>query len=81
MEIRRTTYLAAIKLATVLSVVAATIALGLGSLGEASQAALVLSVIAVGFVASWVQTGRAARSADHRRGHRLTMVPLRHPVG
>jgi hypothetical protein len=81
METRRATYAAAIKLALVLSVVAAAATLGLDAIGEVSQTALILTVIVVGFVASWIQTGRVSRSAAHRPAHRLTVVPLHHPVG
>ncbi len=81
METRRATYAAAIKLALVLSVVAAAATLGLEAIGEVSQTALLLTVIVVGFVTSWIQTGRVSRAAAHRPGHRLTVVPLHHPVG
>jgi hypothetical protein len=62
-------------LAVVLSVVAAVIALGLHAVGGVSQTALVLTVMA-----SWVQTGRISRSTAHHAAHRLTVVPIRHPV-
>ena len=81
MELRRETFGAAIKLAVALSAVATAIALGIDAVGGVSQTALVLTVMVVGFVASWVQTGRVSRSTAHRAAHRLTVVPLRHPVG
>lgn len=81
MELRRRTFGAAIKLAVALSAVATVIALGLDAAGGISQTALVLTVMVVGFVASWVQTGRVSRATAHRSAHRLTVVPLRHPVG
>ena len=81
MELRRKTFGAAVKLAVALSAVATAIALGLDAAGGISQTALVLTVMVVGFVASWVQTGRVSRSTAHRSTHRLTVVPLRHPVG
>jgi len=81
MELRRRTFGAAVRLAAALSVVAAALALGLDAAGGFSQTALVLTVMVVGFVASWVQTGRVSRSTAHRSAHRLTVVPLRHPVG
>jgi fermentation-respiration switch protein FrsA (DUF1100 family) len=81
MEVRRNTFGAAVKLAVVLSVVATAIALGLDAAGGISQTALVLTVMVVGFVASWVQTGRVSRSTAHHTAHRLTVVPLRQPVG
>lgn len=81
MELRREVFGAAIKLAVVLSVVAGAIAVGLGAIDGVSRTALVLTVMVVSFVASWVQTGRVARSSAHHHAHRLTVVPLRHPVG
>ena len=81
MELRREVFGATIKLAAALSVVAGAIALGLGALDGGSRTALVLTVMVVGFVASWVQTGRVARSSAPHHAHRLTVVPLRHPVG
>jgi hypothetical protein len=81
MELRRATFGAAVKLAMVLSVAAAAIALGLDAIGDVSRTGLVLAVMLVGFVASWVQTGRVRRSEAHHSAHRLTVVPLRHPVG
>ena len=81
MELRRRTFGAAVKLAVALSAVATAIALGLDAAGGVSQTALVLTVMVVGFVASWVQTGRVSRSTAHHTAHRLTVVPLRHRVG
>ncbi len=81
MELRRATFGAAVKLAMALSVVAAAIALGLDAIGDVSHIGLVLAVMLVGFVASWVQTGRVSRAEAHHSTHRLTVVPLRHPVG
>ena len=80
MELRRRTFGAAVKLAMALSVVATAIALGLDAVGGFSQTALVLTVMVVGFVASWVQTGRVSRSTAPHAAHRLTVVPLRQPV-
>ncbi len=81
MEIRRATFGAAIKLAVALSVVATIIALALDAIGEVSRPAVVLTVIVVGFVASWIQTGRVSRTAARRPAHRFTVVHLNHPVG
>lgn len=80
MEFRRNIFGAAVKLAVALSLVATAIVLGLGGVGGAEQTALVLTVMVVGFVASWVQTGRVSRSTAHHAAHRLTVVPLRHRV-
>ena len=62
MEISRRTWIAAIKLATVISAVAALIAIGASSVGEVSALALVVPVVVVAFAASWVQTGRVQRA-------------------
>ena len=80
MEVRRETFRAAVKLAVALSVVAGAIALGLGAVGGISQTALVLTVMVVGFVASWVQTARVSRSTIGHTAHRLTVVQLRRPL-
>lgn len=80
MDIRRNTYLAAIRLAVVLSTIAAAVALGLDAGGYVSRPAIVLTVIVVGFVTSWVETGRAARSPIEGHRHRVAVVPVRHPV-
>ena len=61
MEISRRTWIAAIKLATVISAVAALIAIGASSIGEVSAFALIIPVVVVAFAASWVQTGRVQR--------------------
>ena len=62
MEISRRTWTAAVKLAAVLSVVAAIIAVIASRLTDVPQAAIVLPVIVVAFVASWIQTGRVRRA-------------------
>lgn len=61
MEISRRTWTAAIKLAAVLSVLAAAIAFGVTLAGDVPQAAVVVPVIVVAFVASWIQTERIRR--------------------
>lgn len=63
MEITRRTWTAAIKLAVVLSALAAIVAFGVSRAGEVPQAAVVLPVIIVAFVASWIQTERIRRVA------------------
>ncbi len=63
MEIRRRTWAAAVKLAIVLSVVAAALAFGVSRLGDVPDAAVVLPVMVVAFIASWVQTERIRRRA------------------
>ncbi len=69
------------RLAAVVSAVAAIVTLVLGSIGEVSATALVLTVIVVGFSASWVQTGRVAQAVRRPARHRVTVVPNRHTVG
>ena len=63
MEVSRRTWTAAVKLAVVLSVLAAGLAFAVSRVGEGPQAAIVLPVIVVAFVASWVQTERIRRRA------------------
>ncbi len=63
MEISRRTWNAAIKLAVVLSVLAAVVAFAVSRAGDVPQAAVVLPVIVVAFVASWIQTERIRRRA------------------
>ena len=62
-NIDRRTWNAAVKLAVVLSVLAAGLAFAVSRVGEVPQAAIVLPVIVVAFVASWVQTERIRRRA------------------
>lgn len=63
MEISRRTWNAAIKLAVVLSALAAVVAFGVSRSGDVPQAAVVLPVIVIAFAASWIQTERIRRSA------------------
>ncbi len=60
-ELRRRTWVAALRLALIMSVVGAIIAIGASLAGDVAQAAIVIPVIVVGFAASWVQTGRVQR--------------------
>jgi hypothetical protein len=62
MELSRRTWAAAIRLAFLISVAAALIAVGVSSVGDVPQVAVVLPVIVVAFTASWVQTGRLRRA-------------------
>ncbi|MGH9135143.1 MAG: hypothetical protein ACRDZZ_14490 [Ilumatobacteraceae bacterium] len=75
MELRKATWTAALRLAFVVSAVAAAIAVALSAAGDVPQTALVAAVMLVGFVASWVQTGRVARVHHERR---VAVVPVRH---
>ena len=63
MEISRRTWTAAVKLAVVLSVLAAGLAFGVSRVGEVPQAAIVVPVIVVAFASSWIQTERIRRRA------------------
>lgn len=78
MEVRRQTLSAAVQLAIVMSAAAAALALGLNTIADVSALALVSTVMIVGFVSSWVVTGRVARSvgaASHT--HRVAIIPVR----
>lgn len=63
MEVSRRTWSAAVRLAVVISVVAALAAVAVTALGDVPQAAIVLPVIVVAFVASWIRTGQVRRRA------------------
>lgn len=63
MDVRRTTYGAAVRLALIFSAVSALAAVALQSFGEVSTTRLVIAVAVVGFATSWVQTGRVARTS------------------
>jgi hypothetical protein len=80
MEIRRATFEAAIRLATVLSVVAALAALTLDAVGEVSATRLTLLVAVVGFTASWIQTGRVSRAVTARSTYRVAVMPIRRSI-
>lgn len=64
MEIARRTWTAAIKLAVVVSVLAATAAFAVSRIGGVPRFAVVIPVIVVAFAASWMQTERIRRQAD-----------------
>ncbi len=61
MELRRRTWIAALRLAVVISIAAALLAVAVSSAGSVNEIAIVLPVIVVAFVASWVQSGRVQR--------------------
>jgi len=61
-ELSRHTWTAAIKLAVMISIVAAFAAVVVSAVSNVPQAAIVLPVIVVGFTASWIQTNRARRT-------------------
>ena len=69
---------AAIRLAITLSVLAAITAAVLYSAGILSQPTIVLGVIVVGFVSSWVRSGRLEqRRVPVHSAHRHATVPVR----
>lgn len=72
MELRRRTWIAALKLALVVSTVAALLAVAISAAGDVNEVAIVLPVIVIAFVASWVQTGRV-----RRRDLADAMLPVR----
>jgi len=81
MNTRRELFGAAVRLGIVLSTVAAFLTLFISALGDVSPAAMAGTVAAVGFVTSWVLTGRVAHPAPVRSQHRVSVVHLRQPVG
>ncbi len=74
MELRKATWSAALRLAFVVSGLAAIVAVALSAAGHVSPPALIAAVMVIGFTASWVQTGRVAR-VHHE--HRVVVVPTR----
>ncbi|HEX6658362.1 MAG TPA: hypothetical protein VF065_09795 [Ilumatobacter sp.] len=64
MEVRREMYMAAVRLALVLSLGAVLLAVAAQSVGELSAARFVSAVAVVGLVASWMVTGRVVRAAQ-----------------
>lgn len=73
MEISRRTWSAAVKLAVVVSIVAALAAVGVSQLGDVPPVAIVAPVMVLAFLASWIQTGRVRRSVAAE----LVSLPLR----
>ena len=63
MEVSRRTWIAAVKMAVVVSIVAALAAITITSIGNVSDTTIVATVAVVAFATSWVQTGRLQRSA------------------
>lgn len=59
MDVSRISWSEVLRLAVVISTIAAVIAVILTSVGDVSQTAIVVTVMVVGFVASWVQTSRS----------------------
>lgn len=69
MELSRRTWNAAVKLAVIISVAAALVAIVVSAAGTVPQAAIVIPVIVVAFAASWIQTGRVRRERVPLRLH------------
>ncbi len=63
MDISRRTWIAAIKLAVVISTIAAVAAVAVSTLGQIPDVAIITIVAVVAFAASWVQTGRVRSTA------------------
>jgi membrane protein YdbS with pleckstrin-like domain len=68
-ELSRRTWNAAVKLALIISISAAVLAVAISAAGDVPQVAIVLPVIVVAFVASWIQTGRVRRDQVPVRVH------------
>jgi len=67
MELSRRTWTAAVKLAVVISAMAALLVVAVSD--SVPQTAIVLPVIVVAFTASWIQTGRVRRETSIRHHH------------
>ncbi len=65
MDISRRTWIAAIKLAAVISTIAALAAVAVSTIGHVPDNAIVAVVAVVAFAVSWVQTGRVRNGAAH----------------
>jgi len=63
MNIRREMYVAAVRVALVLSLAAVLLAVAMQSIGELSVGRFVTAVAVVGFATSWTVTGRVERAA------------------
>jgi hypothetical protein len=59
MDVSRVNWSDVLRLAVIVSIVAAMVAVAATAVGGVSHAAIVISVMVVGFVASWVQTSRS----------------------
>ena len=68
-ELSQRTWNAAVKLAVIISITAAVLAVAISAAGDVPQVAIVLPVIVVAFVASWIQTGRVRREQAPFRVH------------
>ena len=64
MDVRREMYVAAIRLALVLSLGSVLLAVAMDTVGQLSVGRFVTAVAVVGFVTSWVVTGRVERTVQ-----------------
>ena len=76
MEISRRTWAAALKLAVVMSLVAALVAVVASAVGDVPAAVIVLPVVVIAFTLSWVQTGRVMRTVEVRTVHDRHTAPI-----
>lgn len=96
MDLRRSHWLAAVRLAVIVSAIAVAVTLALAAFGDISQTALVIAVIVVGFVVSWIHSGRTTfdgdepadgsastggRAGDEHASHRVSVVRVHHHAG
>lgn len=73
MDISRRTWIAAIKLALVISTIAAFAAVAVSTIGQVPDVAIVGVVAVVAFAVSWVQTGRVRNAPSVVVPARMTM--------
>jgi uncharacterized membrane protein len=59
MDVSRINWYEVLRLAVIVSIIAAMIAVAATAIGDVSQTAIVITVMVIGFVASWVQTSRS----------------------
>jgi hypothetical protein len=64
MDVRREMFVAAVRLALVLSLAAVLLAVTMQTVGELSVGRFVTAVAVVGFVTSWTVTGRVERATQ-----------------
>ena len=64
MDVRREMFVAAVRVALVLSLGAVMLAVAMQSVGELSVGRFVTAVAVVGFATSWLVTGRVERAAQ-----------------
>ena len=81
MDVRRALWGASVKLAIVMSTIAAVLTATLDAVADVSPVAMASTVAGVGFATSWALASRVTRTATVRSHHRVSTVRLRHPVG